>query len=126
MKKFQILGLKKQIDFITEEIMKNSQIELLKTEKYHSDFKDYQVENSYKPYFNQVDKIIESLNLDKEIKNINFDILNKLNFKELEHFIKPIQKKIDKLERITKKLNSEEKRLKNLIKHVYVMRNIDI
>jgi len=126
MKKFQILGLKKQIDFITEEIMKNSQIELLKTEKYHSDFKDYQVENSYKPYFNQVDKIIESLNLDKEIKNINFDILNKLNFKELEQFIKPIQKKIDKLERITKKLNSEEKRLKNLIKHVYVMRNIDI
>jgi len=126
MKKFQILGLKKQIDFITEEIMKNSKIELLKTEKYSNDFINHQVENSYKPYYNQISKMIESLNIDKKLKNIHFNELNKLNFEELDQFIKPIQNRIDKLERITKKLNIEEKRLNNLIKHVYVMRNIDI
>lgn len=126
MKKFQILGLKSDIDSITEEIMKNSQIELLNKEKYNNKFKNDQIKNLYKPYFNRLNKIMDSLKLDKKIKNINFDKLNKLSLEELENFIKPIQKKIEKLERITKKLNVEEKRLNNLIKHVYVMRNIDV
>lgn len=126
MKKFQILGLKNDIDSITEEIMKNSQIELLKKEKYHKKFKNDQIENSYKPYFNRLNKIMDSLNLDQEIKNTNFEQLNEFSLEELEDFINPIQKKIDKLERITKKLDAEEKRLNNLIRHVYVMRNIDI
>jgi len=126
MKKFQILGLKTDIDLITEEIMKNSQIELLKKGKYNKGFKNDQVENSYKTYFNRLNKIMDSLNLDKGIKDINFEQLNKFSLEELEDFINPIQKKIDKLERITKKLDAEEKRLNNIIRHVYVMRNIDI
>ena len=126
MKKFQILGLKNKIDLITEEIVKNSQIELLKKEKINKDFKYDQVENFYKPYFNRLNKIMDSLNLDQEIKNINFEQLNKFSLEELEDFINPIEKKINKLERITKKLDAEEKRLNNLIRHVYVMRNIDI
>lgn len=126
MKKFQILGLKKQIDSVTEEIMKNQQIELLKTEKYTHNFKKYKVENYYKPYFNQVEKMLDMLEIEKEIKNINFFNQDKLDFDDLDSFLKPIQKRIDKLERITKKLNAEEKRLNNLLKHVYVMRNIDI
>jgi len=126
MKKFQILGLKNKIDLITEEIVKNSQIELLKKEKINKDFKYDQVENFYKPYFNRLNKIMDSLNLDQEIKNINFEQLNKFSLEELEDFINPIEKKINKLERITKKLDDEEKRLNNLIRHVYVMRNIDI
>jgi V/A-type H+-transporting ATPase subunit I len=69
---------------------------------------------------------MDSLKLDKKIKEFNFDQLNKLSLEELEDFIMPIQKKIKKLERITNKLDVEEERLNNLIKHVYVMRNIDI
>lgn len=126
MKKFQILGLKSDVDLITEEIMKNSQMELLKNEKYNTRFKNDQIENSYKPYFNKLNKIMDSLKLDKKIKEFNFDQLNKLSLEELEDFIMPIQKKIKKLERITNKLDAEEERLNNLIKHVYVMRNIDI
>jgi V/A-type H+-transporting ATPase subunit I len=126
MKKFQILGLKSDVDLITEEIMKNSQMELLKNEKYNTRFKNDQIENSYKPYFNRLNKIMDSLKLDKKIKEFNFDQLNKLSLEELEDFIMPIQKKIKKLERITNKLDAEEERLNNLIKHVYVMRNIDI
>jgi V/A-type H+-transporting ATPase subunit I len=126
MKKFQILGLKSDVDLITEEIMKNSQMELLKNEKYNTRFKNDQIENSYKPYFNRLNKIMDSLKLDKKIKEFNFDQLNKLSLEELEDFIMPIQKKIKKLERITNKLDVEEERLNNLIKHVYVMRNIDI
>lgn len=125
-KKFRVLGLKNNIDSITKEIMKNSKIELLKKEKYNNEFKNDQIKNSYKPYFNKLNKITDSLKLDKKIKNINFDNLNKLNLEELEDFIKPIQEKIDKLERITRKLEAEEKRLNNLIRHVYVMRNIDV
>ena len=126
MKKFQILGLKSDLDLITEEIIKNSQMELLKNEKYNTRFKNDQIENSYKPYFNKLNKIMDSLKLDKKIKEFNFDQLNKLSLEELEDFIMPIQKKIKKLERITNKLDAEEERLNNLIKHVYVMRNIDI
>lgn len=126
MKKFQILGLKSDLDLITEEIIKNSQMELLKNEKYNTRFKNDQIENSYKPYFNRLNKIMDSLKLDKKIKEFNFDQLNKLSLEELEDFIMPIQKKIKKLERITNKLDAEEERLNNLIKHVYVMRNIDI
>jgi len=126
MKKFQILGLKSDVDLITEEIMKNSQMELLKNEKYNTRFKNDQIENSYKSYFNRLNKIMDSLKLDKKIKEFNFDQLNKLSLEELEDFIMPIQKKIKKLERITNKLDAEEERLNNLIKHVYVMRNIDI
>ena len=126
MKKFQILGLKSDVDLITEEIMKNSQMELLKNEKYNTRFKNDQIENSYKSYFNRLNKIMDSLKLDKKIKEFNFDQLNKLSLEELEDFIMPIQKKIKKLERITNKLDVEEERLNNLIKHVYVMRNIDI
>lgn len=126
MKKFQILGLKSDLDLITEEIIKNSQMELLKNEKYNTRFKNDQIENSYKPYFNKLNKIMDSLKLDKKIKEFNFDQLNKLSLEELEDFIMPIQKKIKKLERITNKLDVEEERLNNLIKHVYVMRNIDI
>lgn len=126
MKKFQILGLKSDVDLITEEIIKNSQMELLKNEKYNTRFKNDQIENSYKPYFNKLNKIMDSLKLDKKIKEFNFDQLNKLSLEELEDFIMPIQKKIKKLERITNKLDAEEERLNNLIKHVYVMRNIDI
>ncbi|KXS47348.1 MAG: V-type H+-transporting ATPase subunit I, partial [Halanaerobium sp. T82-1] len=73
-----------------------------------------------------LNKIMDSLKLDKKIKEFNFDQLNKLSLEELEDFIMPIQKKIKKLERITNKLDAEEERLNNLIKHVYVMRNIDI
>ncbi len=128
MKKFQILGLKSDIDLVTEEIIKNSQIELIKKDKYDNIFKINQIENSFKNYFNRINKIVDSLKLDKEIENIDFDQLNKsnLDLEEFEDFIKPIQKKIDKLDRITKKLDAEEKRLNNLIKHVYVMRNIDV
>ncbi|RCW62048.1 V-type ATP synthase subunit I [Halanaerobium sp. ST460_2HS_T2] len=126
MKKFQILGLKRDIDSITEEMMRNSEIELLKTEKYHKNFKSSQIKNSYKSCFNELDRMLDSLNLSKTIENIDFDQLNKVNLEKFKDFVQPIQKKINKLERITKKLDAEEKRLNNLIKHVYVMRNIDI
>ncbi|KXS47141.1 MAG: hypothetical protein AWL62_2828, partial [Halanaerobium sp. T82-1] len=84
MKKFQILGLKSDVDLITEEIMKNSQMELLKNEKYNTRFKNDQIENSYKSYFNRLNKIMDSLKLDKKIKEFNFDQLNKLSLEELE------------------------------------------
>lgn len=126
MKKFQILGLKKEIDSITEEVMKNSEIEFLEKEKYRPEFENNKIENSYKSYFNQLNKIIDSLKIEKDNKNLDFDHLKDLDFEELNQFIQPIQKRLNKLERVTKKLNAEEKRLKNLVKHVYVMRNIDI
>ncbi|SFL28840.1 V-type ATP synthase subunit I [Halanaerobium salsuginis] len=125
-KKFQILGLKKQVDLITKAIIKNKQIELLKKEKYEQEFKEYKTENPYKDYFSQISDIFSKLKLESNQAELDLIETTKLDLNQLDNFINPIQNKLDKLARISKKIDQEEKRLQNLKKHIYLMRNMDV
>jgi len=130
-KKFQILGLKKQIDYITEEVIKNSNIELLKKEKLdkkalENGFKCHIKSNPYKERFKKLETIMDTLNISKESQNLNLNQLEDINLDELDEMLETIKNRIDKLDRILNKMDREEKRVENTKKHVYLMRNMDI
>lgn len=130
-KKFQILGLKKQIDYITEEIIKNSSIELLQKEKLdkkalENGFKCHIKNNPYNERFKKLETIMDTLNISKQSQNLNLNELENISLDELDEMLATIKKRIDKLDRILNKMDREEKRVENIKKHVYVMRNMDI
>lgn len=125
-KKFQIAGLKKEIDLISREIVKNNNIELIERESSIKNFKSYLRDNPYTNLLNEIKEIMDILKINSSNSEIEFPDFNNLNLDNIKKYIKPLRKRINRLERLEKKIDQEENRLKNLKHHVYLMRNMDI
>ncbi|MTI60988.1 MAG: hypothetical protein FH762_13625 [Firmicutes bacterium] len=125
-KKFQIAGLKKEIDLISKEIIKNDHIELIARESSIKNFKSYLRNNPYTDLLNEIKEIMDILKINSSNSGIEFADFNNLNLENIKKYIKPLRKRINRLERLEKKFDQEENRLKNLKHHVYLMRNMDI
>ena len=96
-KKFQILGLKKQIDYITEEIIKNSSIELLQKEKLdkkalENGFKCHIKNNPYNERFKKLETIMDTLNISKQSQDLNLNELENISLDELDEMLATIKK----------------------------------
>lgn len=138
MKKFQIVGMKKEIDLISSEIINCSNIELIDKKRENFNFKLHFSENPYKKHVDQLFEIMSTLNIkaDKsktvmlkcytKSKDTGLLSCEDLNISKISKYIKPIQKRIKRLQELEKRLDKEEHRLKNLKHHIYLMRNMDI
>lgn len=126
MKKFQILGLKKEIDLLSGEILKNGQIELIRRKELRQVFRPYKGDNPYKPLLNNIIEIMRALNISTDFSSVDLNQLQGVKPEEIRRFIKPLKEQLNKYQRLTKRLSREESRLKNLKRHVYLMRKMDI
>ncbi|QTL98104.1 hypothetical protein GM661_09005 [Iocasia frigidifontis] len=125
-KKFQIAGLKKEIDLISREIIKNDNIELIERESSIKNFKSYLRDNPYSDLLNEIKEILDILKINSSNSGVGFADFKNLNLENIKKYINPLRKRINRLERLEKKFDQEEDRLKNLKHHVYLMRNMDI
>lgn len=126
MKKFQIVGIKKEIDLISSEIVNSSAIELLNEEGKNHNFRLYFSDNPYKKQLDEVNEIIEILGIRNFKTGNGIMKCEDLNIGDIKKYIEPVRKRIKRLQRLEKRLDREEHRLKNLKHHIYLMRNMDI
>ena len=126
MKKFQMIGIKKEIDLISSEIIDNRNIELIDKEKKSLNFKLYSRENPYGKELDEIIEIMSVLNIKDKKSDLSKIKCDKLNTNGIRKYIKPIRKRINRLQRLEKRLDKEEHRLRNLKHHIYLMRNMDI
>lgn len=126
MKKFQIAGLKKDIDQISKYIIDSRKVELTDSILKVKTLNPLQKNNPDRDLLNRVRELMDNLNIDFRKIKIEPGISDKVNSKEINRRLQPLIRHIEKLQRIKKRIKQEEDRLENLKRHIWLMRRMDI
>lgn len=132
MKKFQIVGHKRELDKVSYEIIKSKMIQLVDYDEFSlNDISDFEArplkrENRYTKILNKISDLLNGLGINGELEEITEDDLINVDVTEIENEVASISRKIDRISRFKKKLVKEEERLEDLKRHVLLMKNMDL
>ncbi|MDI3547563.1 MAG: V/A-type H+/Na+-transporting ATPase subunit [Halanaerobiales bacterium] len=131
MKKFEIIGHKKDLDLISGEIIESESIQLTGYRDYPltelpEEFGSLERENPYKELLNRLTSLLKMLDLDfKEIEVAPEEITG-IDLEKIEKEIRPIEEKLERITNFRKRLEKEEERLYDYKRHIWLMRNMDL
>jgi V/A-type H+-transporting ATPase subunit I len=133
MKKIEMMGHKKELDLISYQMIKSKSIQLedydefIFDESWAEEIKSFSGDNPYRELLNKVQEIFKGIDLNYNIESVpEVDKINDLELNAIEEKLIPIFKKVKRIIDFREKLYKEEKRLKNLKKHLWLMRNMEI
>jgi V/A-type H+/Na+-transporting ATPase subunit I len=131
MKRFQIVGHKNDIDLVSYQIIKNGSIQLVNYNEFlitdipRENIKPLQCTKDYTNLLNSLNTLLDLLNIEKDVE-FKYDYEDFIDIKDMEEELRNIHNKVNKLIKLKENIKKEEKRLEDLKKHIWFLRNLDI
>ncbi len=133
MKKFQIVGHKKGLDQISGRIIDSESIQLIdysefvKSGQLPDEIESLQRENPFSDLLKKLEDIFCDLDIDCKLEKIpEIKDVKELNLQDIEDETGEIKAKVERIVDFRERVKEEEERIKNLIHHIKLMKNMDI
>jgi len=123
MKKFQLAGPRKDLDYISYEIINSNYIQLLSTSSKDNSIQD---DNPYIDLINKIGTLLQDLEIEPHKENIVVENIRSIDLAQIREEVEPVFQRVEKLTRMEERLQKEKDRLIDLKRHIWLMRNMDL
>lgn len=135
MKKFQILGRKRNLEAISHHVIGSRKVHPVQYDSFLSEklgdslsyLRDYQQESNYQGLLDRVEDLLLDLNMEVDLEKLpELEDLQGIDFACIREDVNNITQKVDRIIRFKERLEEAEEKSKDIQYHIWLMRNLDL